>query len=139
MSAATRDERAEVFGYSDPGTGGRSNPTYTRLGTYWTRRGIPGMREVTIAGQASQTVDAVFEFSGAITIPGDGAVRHQDGTVYKITGVGLARGTASETDQIVLGVYADEMTLRIVDRLLLESGDALLTEDGSNLLLESAA
>ena len=128
--SAMRDERAEVFEYADIGSDGRAAPSYSRTGTYWTRRGVPSAREGTTAGQASQSVDAVFEFAGGIEIPADGALRHQDGTYYKVVGVKLVRGTASEKVQVVEAVYADEQVLALVDTDFLEdeSDDFIVIE-----------
>lgn len=114
MSAALRDERASVYSYSDTGTGGRAAPTYTKVDTYWTRRSTPTASEATVSGQAAQRIDAVFEFAGGVSVPADGAIRHQDGTLYKIVGVKLIRSTSGETDKIVDAVFADEMSLATV-------------------------
>lgn len=106
-----RDQRLEVFGYSDEGTGGRSAPTYTLASTYWGRHASPSGSERTIAGQASQSVDAVFLFAGEATIPADGAIRTPDGEVFKVTAVLPRRYPSGLKRWQVYGVRADEMEL----------------------------
>jgi hypothetical protein len=113
MSASLRDERVKLYTYSNTGTGGRATPRYTFSVSRWARRAIPGSREATVAGQASQQVDAVFILPDRVGIDADGAIRAQDGTLYKITGVMPVRNTASIAEQIVFATYAAEMSLSV--------------------------
>lgn len=115
MSVELRDERVKLYTFSDTGSGGRAAPTYMYSVTRWGRREIPGSREATIAGQASQQVDAVFVLPDRVTIDGNGAIRGADGTLYKITGVYPVRNSASIVEQIVFATYSDEQSMTAVD------------------------
>ncbi|HEX6576655.1 MAG TPA: hypothetical protein VF042_16925 [Gemmatimonadaceae bacterium] len=114
MSESSRDERVKVYSFSDAGTGGRAAPTYTYVRSYWGRRQRPSMREVTVAGQASQVADEVFELPGHAVIDQDGAIRSQSGTLYKITGVEPVKGSV-HSEIMVRAAYADEMQLVVVE------------------------
>lgn len=115
MSESLRDERVKLYTFSDAGTGGRVAPTYAYALSCWGRQAIPGSREATIASQASQSVDAIFVLPERVTVDDDGAIRGQNGTLYKITGVQPVRNTSSLSEQIVTAVYADEMSLTVVE------------------------
>lgn len=113
MSESLRDERVKLYTFSDTGSGGRYAPTFTYSVSCWGRQAVPGSREATIASQASQTVDAVFVLPERVSIDDDGAIRGQNGTLYKITGVQPVRNTSSLVEQIVTAVYADEQDLTV--------------------------
>lgn len=113
MSESLRDERVSVYSYASVNDEGYARSTFTLTGTYWGRKASPGTREATIAGQASQRVDAVFVLPERATIDDDGAIKGQDGVMMKITGVQPVRNTASIVEQIITAVYSDEQNLGV--------------------------
>ena len=115
MSEALRDERVKLYSFSDVATDGRVAPTYTYARTCWGRQAIPGSREATIAGQASQRVDAVFVIPEGIVVDQNGGIRGQDGTFYVVTGVLPVRNTASLREQIVFAENAEEQNPNVVE------------------------
>lgn len=56
-------------------------------------------------------LDAIFAFDSRVTIPPDGALKHPDNSVYKITAVLPVREVGPLAEQIVYAVFADEQTL----------------------------
>lgn len=72
------------------------------------------MREVTVAGQASQVADEVFELPGHANVSQDGAIRSQSGTLYKVTGIEPVKGSV-HSELMVRAEYADEMSLTVVE------------------------
>lgn len=121
MSIGLRDQRVKVYGYSDATSDGRADPRYSGQGTYWARISAPSGREATIAGQATENIDAVFSFSAEATIPPDGFLRGPDDRLYRILTVLPIRGTGAPPEKQVLAVYA-------------EDSEQTVTEDATNLV-----
>jgi hypothetical protein len=126
MSLALRDELWKVYDYADSNTDGRADPRYNQIGLWWARSGAPTGREATIAAQANQQIDIVLDFAEEAVIPANGFLRAPDDKMYRILTVLPIRGTGSEPEQKVLGVYSDDATQSVV-----ENPTNVLTYSGS--------
>jgi len=117
VSVSHRTFRALVATYSDTGTNGRPNSTYTKApssdsdGLWWCSRGQPTGREATVGMKADERISAVLGFSAHAPVDRDCLV--QIGTSQYFVRSVLARDYHRDEVQ-VLAEFVSGRTITVV-------------------------
>lgn len=110
MSVGLRSQRARIYTYSDTGTNGEPNSTYTFVAERWCRKGKLKASEGTVGAQAQHDATAVLIFADEVTVTRDGVVKH-NGRFFKVESI----EELTETRELeVVGSWVDGETLNVV-------------------------
>lgn len=111
MSASLCDQRVRIFTYSDTGTNGEPDSTYTFAAERWGRLEAAAAREGTTGAQAQHQAEVVVLFADEVTVTRDGALKVA-GRFYKIDSIEPRRTTR---ELQVTATWVDDETLHVVD------------------------
>ncbi len=128
MSNATglRDQMLRLYSRSNTGAPGRVRPTFNFSAQWWGRLDVGSSTVNEAQGKAQLKYDARAEFADECTVPANGVLKDESGTMWWIRGI-----TAIRTNRAIL-VGLDRIDEELSKTFVLFEGATVL--DGVHLL-----
>lgn len=113
MSVSLRNRRVAIYAYSNTGSNGLVEHTYTKTpsaaadGNWWASRSVPTGREVLVAAQAEHIADALFGFAADAPLDVNGGLKDiETGEQFRIEAL-LPRATGVDEQQVIAVFNSD--------------------------------
>lgn len=111
MSVGLRNQRGRIYNYSDAGSDGFVNSTYTFAVERWCRYEPTVTREQTLGGKADQQLDGIVAFSQEVTEIGINSLIVVGDVQLKVVGV----RPLNQQREIICDVVLSTEALTLVD------------------------